>query len=321
MYPEPRRYISPVQKRLSVGRRAVTVCIAGVNQHPESPVSIFTVSDRKVSWGDMFSAEGMAWKLRTIHAKWRVMFAGPNSSAVALVDAIKTSAANAKENRLRSFAKVCSRAYREERQRIIESDILTDYDIESYAEYRVLKLSDRQFFDELTKEIKRVEAEWKLLFLGFDESDQPHIFTITECGKVTYCDIQGCAAIGTGATIAYIGLARVGFNRYMKRGEAMYSLLSAKFEAEKSAEGIGEETIFLTFKPTDRPGRSVPGIQPKGIEKVREKWKSLPTIPEGIADTLASDLDFTEKHEGRQKIGDPLKGFSKRSTSRKSKPV
>ncbi len=297
----------------------MSVCIAGINEW-ENLISIFTASDRKVSWGDMFSAEGMAWKLKTIHAKWRVMFAGPNSSAVALVDAIKTSAANARENRLRSFAKVCSRAYREERQRIIESDILADYDIESYAEFRALKLSDRQFFDELMREIKRVEAEWKLLFLGFDESDQPHIFTITECGKITYCDIEGCAAIGTGSTIAYIGLARVGFNRYMKRGEAMYSLLSAKFEAEKSAEGVGEETIFLTFRATDRPGKSVPGIAPKGIEKAREKWKSLPKIPDGIADTLASDLEFTERYEGKHEVHNPLKGYSKRPTSRRLKP-
>jgi 20S proteasome alpha/beta subunit len=296
----------------------VTICAAGINQAAGSPTSIITVCDRKLSWGPI-SAEGMAWKIQTVHRKWRVMFAGPISHMVPLVDAVKFAAANAPENRLRSFARLCSRAYRAERRNIIETEILGQYDIESYAAYLALKESDRDFFDLLTEEIKKVEEGWSLLFLGFDESDRPHLFVISEFGKIQYCDAEGFAAIGSGAWTAYAALSRSGFNRFIRRGEAMYSILAAKFAAE-AAEGVGEETIFLVVKPTDKAAHTVPVLITEHVNTIREKWRKLPRIPDGVVDGLEIDIGQTETIPSSRVQDDPLRGYADRRKRKKPRP-
>lgn len=241
------------------------------------------------------------------------------SPLVALIDAIKSVAASAQYENLRQFARLCSRAYREERKHIIETEILAEHDIDSYAEYRSLKTNDRPFFDALGTKIKEAEAEWNLLFLGFDQVDKPHLFIITEYGKIQYCDAEGFAAIGSGAWAAWSALSRFGFNRFMPRGEAIYGVLAAKLAAE-GTEGVGEETIFMIARPSDRLGRGVPGLGQDEIKKVRSEWKRLPRIPPGTADRLDGYLRTVET-ETPIKVDNPLKGYFTRSTSRKSKRV
>jgi 20S proteasome alpha/beta subunit len=284
----------------------VTICAAGINQVNPSKPCIIVVCDRKISLGAI-SAEGIAWKIQTIHPKWRAMYAGPVSPLVALLDAVKSATASAKYENLRQFARLCSRAYREERKRIIETEILAEYDIESYSEYLGLKTSDRAFFDSLTSKIKEAESEWNLLFLGFDNVDIPHIFVITEYGKIQYCDAEGFAAIGGGAWAAWSALSRFGFNRFISRGTALYAILSAKFAAE-GAEGVGKDTIFMVTRPSDRAGRGVVGLSPDEINKVREEWNSLPRIPDGTAARLDGYLKNAER-EVPIRVKNPLRGY------------
>lgn len=296
----------------------MTICAAGINQSANSPHSIIVVCDRKFSWGPI-SADAIGWKIQTIHRKWRVMFAGPISPLVALMDAVKTAAVNAPGDSLRPFAKLCSRAYRVERRNIIETEILAEYDLDSYAEYQALKSTDRELFDAITKEIKKAEENWNLLFLGFDEADRPHLFVITEYGKIQYCDAEGFAVIGSGSWTAYVALSRFGFDRFLPRGEAMYALLAAKFASE-DAEGVGKATAFLVTKATDRPGWTVPGLRPEDIKKLRSEWRQLPRIPEGVVDRLES-IVVTEERRGPYRVHNPLKGFLMRTASRKSKKM
>jgi hypothetical protein len=317
MYPEPRHQVFSSQKRLPVGRKAVTVCIAGINQLYKSPKSIIAVSDRKLSWKDMSIDTG--WKVQTIHRKWRVMFAGPLSPMVALLDAIKTAAANAEKNSLRPFARLCSRAYRQEREHIIETEILTEYDLESYSEYRALKVTDRDLFEVIAEQIRKQEEGWNLLFLGFDDVDRPHLFVITEYGKIQYCDMEGFAVIGSGAWAAHNALSRFGFNRLLPRGEAAYGLLAAKFAAE-SAEGVGENTMFMILKANDRLGRTVTGLNSDDIAEIKAEWKKLPNFPHGTPEKIETLL-VTSERSHRFKAENPLKGYIKRLASRKSKRV
>jgi hypothetical protein len=263
------------------------------------------------------TAEGIVWKLQTVHRKWRVMFSGDNSSMVALVDAVKTDAASANGDNVRSFARICSKAYREERERILESEVLAEHDVNSYDEYLKLKESDRDFFEALTGNIRKVEEKWNLLFFGFDKSDRPHIFVIAEFGKIQWCDAEGFAAIGSGTWAFWTAMSRFRFDRYASRGETMWSVLSAKFAAE-SAEGVGEDTLFFIFKPTDRPGDTVPGLIPRHVKELREKWHQLPRIPEGAADAMEREIRITESRPG-YKVPNPLKGFYKPEAARKRK--
>jgi hypothetical protein len=217
------------------------------------------------------------------------MFVGENSSLVALIDAVKERVENVKENTLRSFALLCSKAYRLERRTIVETKILAKYDIDSYADYLGLKNSDRTFFDAIAKEIEKTEENWHLLFCGFDKKNSPHIFVISEFGRIQYCDIEGFAAIGSGAWAAVIALSSFPFNRRMKIGEAIFAMLAAKYTAEETADGVGAETVFVVLRPSPPP-EGVPGISQKSIRLFRKKWKTLPKIPKGAGQELERDL-------------------------------
>lgn len=293
----------------------MTICAAAISRYSYKDC-IIVVFDRKASMAE-FTAEGMVWKLQTIHPHWRAMFAGDNSSMVALLDAIKTDVANLAGNEMRSFGRACSRSYRAERERIIETEVLAEHDIHSYAEYVALKTSDRDFYEKLTQKIKSAEEKWNILVFGYDKYRKPHIFVITEYGKLQWCDAEGVAAIGSGSWIFWNALAQQGFNRFGPKGEAVWAILSSKFAAEK-ADGVGEETVLVVVEPTDRIGRSIRGLDPKEVKEMRERWRSLPKIPEGIAVELEEKIG-SSTNKGYYKVPNPLKGYLKRSKFRRSK--
>jgi len=188
----------------------------------------------------------------------------------------------------REFSRLCAKAFREERKKILETEVLSDYDIDSYKEYLAMKLSDRKFYDAISEKIGEAENEWSLLFAGFDDLDEPHIFVVTGKGKIQYCDPIGFACIGSGGWSAYSSLSAHPYNINLYPGEAIYSLLVAKFCAEP-AHGVGDTTAFLTIRPTDRLNQSVSGLMPQTIEALREKWKSMPKVPPGVVDELTTD--------------------------------
>ncbi len=196
---------------------------------------------------------------------------------------------------------------------------MAEYDINSYAEYRDLKEGDRPLFDSITDKIRTEEQEWNLLFVGFDNVGRPHIFVITEYGKIQWCDAIGFATIGSGAWTAQNALARFGFNRFMQRGEAAFGLLAAKFASE-AADAVGETTWFLQLSAGDPLGKTVAGISKNDIQKTKTAWKEMPKVPDGAAGYLEEALTLSEQ-EPRRNIDDPLKGYITRSVSRKSKRV
>src|SRR6266403_328306 len=64
------------------------------------------------------------------------------------------------------------------RKKIIETEILSQYDLSSYQEYLDLKPTGVTLFDAITKEIRAAEENWYLLFCGFDDDGEAHIFVI-----------------------------------------------------------------------------------------------------------------------------------------------
>jgi len=288
MYPEPRQRLFPRQKRLSVRRKAVTICAACINTG-----DIITVEDTKLTFfGGAISAEGVASKSRQIHKDWRVLIAGDVSPLTPLLDAVKEAVKNPKQTGLRHFARACAQAYRVERERIIEDDILPDYDLSTYAEYLALKGSDPRLFEAIGSNIKEAEEKWQLLFCGFTEDRKPHLFVISGRGKIEYCDAQGFAAIGSGAWAAFVALASYPYHYLLDREEATYCLLAAKFASE-SAEGVGEETQLSVMKR----GHLYSSFLLDGtINSVRRKWKKLPRIPKSAAAEIKKEL---EKWESR----------------------
>src|ERR1700733_13022036 len=250
--PKPRSQVftSP-KKRLSGRRKAVTVCIAGINNSQGSGPLIIVACDRKISfYGGSFSAESEAQKITKANRNWSIMFAGNISTLVPLIEAItasiKTEIATVG---VRHFARQCSAIYKVERVSLIENEILVDYDISSYAEYRELKKSEPQLYSAISEKIKETEEDWSLLIAGFDAKKRPHIFVISERGRIQYCDIEGFAAIGSGGWRSLGALSSYEFNRWLSFSQAVFGIAAAKFASESEADGVGEETDLVILEP------------------------------------------------------------------------
>jgi hypothetical protein len=254
--------------------------------------------------GGWFSAEDAATKLVRIHADWIAMISGELSPMVPIVDMIKQKVSAIQSVTLRHFALACSDAYREERKHIIENEVLVDYEVDTYTDYRSLRSSNKELFDEITKTIQTKEEGWSLLIAGFDKDEEPHLFVISERGKIQYCDITGFAAIGSGQWRALVELSTFRFNRNLTLTEATYGVMTAKYAAE-SASGVGESTIIAFLKPKQKELVEFP--EDEEFDFKYNYWRNLPRIPEGYENDIELGLKKIRK-------------FLKPSASEKSEP-
>jgi len=278
MYPEPRKKLFPSpKKRLSSRRKAVTVCIAGINYSQPSPI-IIVACDRKISFfGGYFTAEGIAMKVTGINRNWSLMCAGPTSPLVPLVEAIKEGMAKQKATGgVRRFARQCSTIYNAERPELIEREVLVDYGIDTYAEYLDTKKSEPQLYAAITEKIKEEEEKWSLLFAGFDSKKQPHIFVVSERGRIQYCDTEGFAAIGSGGWRSLVALSSYQFKRNLPFSQAVFGIAAAKFAAESEAEGVGKETILAILEPKTKAS---PVMSDRRMDSLKALWSNLPRFP------------------------------------------
>jgi hypothetical protein len=250
---------------------------------------IVTVADKQLSvLGGVTSIEGATVKSEWLCPDWFALFSGDTSPIVPLLQAMRTAAVNCEHSHdLRLFARSLSAAYRAEREKLIENEILSEYDIEDYHAYLALKGKEQDLFDAITARIHQIEETWTFLVCGFDGNKEAHIFVLGERGKIQYCDIDSFAAIGSGGYAAYIALCSYPYNRDLPLEEACWSVLAAKFAAE-SAEGVGEQAHFLVSVPKNDLAVCLSDV---AIEALREKWRSLPRIPKGVAVRLQKTLD------------------------------
>lgn len=289
-----RERLSTYEKRLSAGGKAVTVCIAGINQaNPQR--YIIAATDRKISfYGGADSAEGVAMKIAGIHKNWTVMLSGQVSPMTAMVDAIIEKTKRVRAMDLRQFSRLCRSVYRNERKPLLENEVLANYDIETYTEYVSLSRStdpvDRDLYSKVKEKIEETESEWGLLFAGFDKHGQAHLFTI-EGGKVTYLDKVGFAAIGSGAWRARVALSSYRFVRPLPFSQAIFGILAAKFSAE-AADGVGDDTILTVLEP-EMVGSPV--FWDHTIDALRRLWLGLPRFPNEAEKTIWEALnDFQQ---------------------------
>lgn len=287
----------------------MTVCIAGINHSNLQPY-IIAACDRKISFfGGWAASEGLAMKMAGINKNWTVMFSGPVSTATALVDAIVQRTQNLKPMGFRKFARLCREAYRQERRLLIESEVLGDYDIDTYAEFSGLAKSDPQWYAKVHEEVKRVESEWGLLFAGFDKTRKAHVFTITENGKISFWDEEGFAAIGSGAWRALLSLSSYPLKRKLPLSEAIFGVAAAKFSAEM-ADGVGEETVLTILEPS---ADASPVFPDHTINKLRDMWIKLPRFPEGATTQIWGDIAHFQVFGYLGKNCEPKRSASERS--------
>jgi ATP-dependent protease HslVU (ClpYQ) peptidase subunit len=229
-------------------RKAVTVCIAAILFDENRSPSIITACDRKIALlGGWFSDE-TATKVSGIAPNWMAMFAGYTEETTQMLKGVSEAMKKLKANTFERVVDCCRKTYAKQRRKLIESDVLPDYDLRTYSEYAALRQSDRAFFLEVEAQVRKAEENWELLFAGFDKDRVPHLFVISGSGKVSYCDQQKRAAIGTGAPAALVWLAFLEYGNVINLGDALYSVLTSKFFAERASD-VGEETIAGYFEP------------------------------------------------------------------------
>lgn len=225
-------------------------------------------------------------KMASINRNWSLMFSGDASSMVPVVESVREDVRKLRLSNLRSFALACSRSYRRARQPVIETEILSEFDIETYADYCKLKKSDPDGYLSIREEITKMEEGWSLLFHGFDRYRCPHIFVIAERGKIQYCDMQSFAAIGSGGLRALISLSSYPFKRTLPFSEAIFALLSAKFASE-SADGVGKETLITILEPEQENAGLMSNFT---LETMRWMWNTLPRFHPDATAEIWKDL-------------------------------
>jgi hypothetical protein len=273
----PKKHSVDKRLRLSGRRKAVTVCIAGIKDEGRTgQSSILLVCDRRISLlGGWFSQEGNA-KYTPVHRDWFGMFAGAVEETNLILKAVNKSLAKLKATPFERVVKQCQATYRNIREMLIETQILPEFDIRSYQEFKQLEKEDEAFYLRIKAKITTAEEDWTLLFAGFDEVRAPHLFVISGPGRVEYCDHQKVAAIGSGSFAALFWLAFYGYHPQRSLGELLFGAISAKFYAERAHE-VGPTTVVSTIK-SDVP--ALFHFNPSDVSMVRRFWDAMPKFDE-----------------------------------------
>lgn len=229
--------------------------------------------------GGWHSSDGVAWKMKTITRGWWALMSGSTSNLTAMGYALVEGLKGKKQQKFLQFARLCVKIYKDERQKLIETEVLSDYDVDSYADYRYLKPTDRDFYDAIAEKVREFDDKMYCLICGF-EKRTPHIFIISGPGNLSFCDLQGFGTIGAGAVAAQFSLDRHPYNRAKSMGDCIFAVLAAKFCAE-SADGVGPDSVLFVFTP-EPPWKMQNYLQGPAIQHYKELWKTLPKIPEGV---------------------------------------
>ncbi len=258
----------------------MTTCIAAMQRDAEGDC-IVVCSDTRVSLlGDWFSQEGVR-KFHCISDEWLMMFAGDLEDAKKMLDAMRQTIPRSGRLRYENVVDHVRKAYARVRERLIETKILPDFGIGTFAEFAALPTSDN-LCRTISQQIKAEQENWCLLVCGFDDKREPRMFVISEAGRVEYYDGMGRAAIGSGAAAALLWLGHSGFRVRGNMGAMIFRILSAKFFAEKSSD-VGKRTILGIF----RPGKTyILALPDSDIKKARRVWEALPVSRPGIEKQL-----------------------------------
>lgn len=218
----------------------MTVCIAAIaNSHNDE--FIVTASDRMLSTQEL-SADAITVKSHFIANDWGLLWSAEDASYVTPICELTRAALSPKWNHVHcdEVSQTVARSYQRQLQEEATARYLSRYGL-SMSDF--LKDGSRLFpqaqYEEMHREIKALTLGCDFIGYGFD--DKPHIFRVSEPGKITYEDEIGFAAIGSGWYSAMSTLFFHSVNKLMDLWEVVYHVLEAKFMAE-TAPGVGEET-------------------------------------------------------------------------------
>jgi hypothetical protein len=274
------------------GYGKMTVCIAAICHLWNV---IVTASDMALST-DQFSADAMTIKTESIQPSWHVFFSGNDISPVIPIIRDATARFSNRENEIDQIMASFREAYQGQVQRRINDEVLGryDFDLPSFKEHGLKQLG-RDQFNSLCRQIDRIDFDCEFLVCGFDQREYPHVFTLSNPGKIIEYSKPGFWAIGSGAPSALSTLYFHSFSSdIILLPTAIYHICEAKFMAE-SALGVGSQTFAFVVHPSGEAKT----IDHSLMAQIRNAWElyGKAKVPPDIEAVIQSKLKLSESKE------------------------
>jgi 20S proteasome alpha/beta subunit len=265
----------------------MTICITAICEAPGDE-AIITACDKMVSMGGYVSGEKNVRKIDPILYNWTLMFAANDISPSTPV--VNEILGYLTPRTLHEVADIVKRAYKNQRNRQIEDDILqpVGFSLNSFLSDGKAQLSERTY-ERIFDRIESYDLGIEFLVQGYDsEKNNPHIFTVANPGKCNFYDKVGFWAIGSGQHEAIASLFATEYRKFDALATCVAKILVAKFMAESSV-GVGKETWLLVARK-DFPNKTV-FIDPPIQQKVRDEYAALPKIPSNALGDIGQAIE------------------------------
>jgi hypothetical protein len=278
----------------------MSVCIASIT----GPGKIVVATDQMLSWSTgSFDHSVVKGDFIGLHwfAMWSASDIGPIPSILERTNVLLMPDGRSGAWSARQVANALSRAYRDEVRERAEAQFLAPFgvDFPTFLQ-RGAKIFGRAHQMKV-EAIDQFDLDVQFLVAGFHHS-KPGLFLVEPRGKVTYMTKEGHGAIGTGATFANCVLSLRGHNKGRTVGEALYSVLGAKFAAE-GAPYVGKRTTVGILAP-DRPISMVPTDV---VAAIRSDWDGcfsdpIPRVSKDAVDGWWTPIDRAIERENAEKV-------------------
>jgi len=269
----------------------MTICIAAICETAGAE-AIITACDKMVSMGGYVSGDKTIRKIDPILYDWTLMFAADDiSPSTPIIKEIRECPATPET--LKGVADLIRRAYRNQRHRQIEDEILQPIGLsmKSFLSDGKNQLSERAY-EKVFDRIESYDLGIELLIEGYDSRRDPHIFSVANPGKCNFYDKVGFWAIGSGQHQAIASLFATGYDKYNPLEVCVAKVLVAKFMAESSV-GVGKDTWLLIGR-REVPNRSI-FVDPPIQQKVRDEHAALPKIPFNVLPDIQEAIEEQTK--------------------------
>jgi hypothetical protein len=223
----------------------VTVCIAGLFkwnygtlQNPELGFGAITVSDRKITLGDIEGEPNQA-KIATFGTCLVLVAGDLTVHSQAIRDTSKQL--NGRRAPPEDIARIYGRAIQSINARHAESEILAPFSLNTDTFFAQQKEFSHGFVDAITAQMQnRQPADVEALVVG-SNGEHAQIYLVDSRGKDYCMDDASFAAIGIGAWHAKSRLMSLGYVNSRSLAPALTALYAAKKGAEL-APGVGTTT-------------------------------------------------------------------------------
>ncbi len=251
----------------------VTIAIVAITYDEH----VVAVSDRMISFGDVFQADDAA-ALKTIQVadNWHAAFAGdPGAFRVVLRKLTRRlKGVSFDDIEIRRLAAEC---YAEALREDFASRNLVQLGYKSVEEFRQSGRDDLgdALFNKMMVDLQSANLGLEMIVFGVDP-DKPHsarLFEVANPGQIVE-HVTGYAAVGSGYHMARAALGRKPLGE-RDLDNVIYRLLDAKFSAE-TASGVGKSTTVIWVR-TDGIVRR---IDTEEVDRVRKIWAEVMKQPD-----------------------------------------